>query len=146
MRIMLGGGGVKSLKEVEFKVYSQWGEDGIIQYLIQILPILNKTFIEFGVQDYTEANTRFLLEADNWSGMIMDGSKENMDTVRREDIYWRYDLNAVPVFITRENINTLLLKSGFDRDLGILSIDIDGNDYWVWKEINVMQPRIIICE
>ena len=139
-------GGVKSLKEVEFKVYSQWGEDGIIQYLIQILPILNKTFIEFGVQDYTEANTRFLLEADNWSGMIMDGSKENMDTVRREDIYWRYDLNAVPVFITRENINTLLLKSGFDRDLGILSIDIDGNDYWVWKEINVMQPRIIICE
>ena len=47
----------------------------------------------------------------------MDGSKENMDTVRREDIYWRYDLNAVPVFITRENINTLLLKSGFDLSL-----------------------------
>ncbi|MCM1543561.1 MAG: hypothetical protein NC121_20240 [Blautia sp.] len=139
-------GGVVSLKDVEFKVYSQWGEEGIIQYLINTVPVLNKTFIEFGVQDYTEANTRFLLEEDNWSGMIMDGSKSNMDAVKKENIYWRYDLEAFPVFITRENINTLLLKSGFDSDLGLLSIDIDGNDYWVWKEINVMEPRIVICE
>lgn len=139
-------GGVKSLRDVEFKVFSQWGEDGIIQYLINTLPILNRTFIEFGVQDYTESNTRFLLEENNWSGMIMDGSKEYMDAVRKEDIYWRYDLKAFPFFVTRENINELLLKSGFDVDLGLLSIDIDGNDYWVWKEISAMKPRIVICE
>lgn len=71
---------------------------------------------------------------------------DNMEAVRREDIYYWYDLKAIPVFITRENINTLFLESSFDRDLGILNIDIDGNDYWVWKEINVMKPRIIICE
>ncbi len=78
--------------------------------------------------------------------MIIDGSKENMDAVRREDIYWRYDLKAVDAFITKENINELLRQSGFDEDLGILSIDIDGNDYWVLQEINVVKPRILICE
>ncbi len=127
-------------------MYSQWGEDGIIQWLIRQIPIENKTFIEFGVQNYEEANTRFLLEENNWSGMIIDGSKENMDAVKREDIYWRYDLKAVDAFITRENINELLKQSGFNEDLGILSIDIDGNDYWVLQEINVVKPRILICE
>ena len=67
-------GGVNSIQEVEFKVFSQWGEDGIIQWLIRQIPIKNETFIEFGVEDYKEANTRFLLEENNWSGMIIDGS------------------------------------------------------------------------
>ncbi len=141
-----GGQNVHTIRDAEFKVYSQWGEDGIIQWLIRQIPIENKTFIEFGVEDYKEANTRFLLEENNWSGMIIDGSKENMDAVRREDIYWRYDLQAVAAFITKENINELLKQSGFDEDLGILSVDIDGNDYWVLQEINVVKPRILICE
>lgn len=141
-----GGQNVHTIRDAEFKVYSQWGEDGIIQWLIRQIPIENETFIEFGVEDYKEANTRFLLEENNWSGMIIDGSKENMDAVTREDIYWRYDLQVVAAFITKENINELLKQSGFDEDLGILSIDIDGNDYWVLQEINVVKPRILICE
>jgi hypothetical protein len=64
---------IKSLQETEFKVFSQCGDDGIIQYLINYLDIGNKTFIEFGVEDYLESNTRFLLINDNWSGLIMDG-------------------------------------------------------------------------
>lgn len=140
------GGGVNSIQEVEFKVFSQWGEDGIIQWLIRQIPIKNETFIEFGVENYREANTRFLLEENNWSGMIIDGSKQNMDSVKKEELYWRYDLKAVDAFITRENINELLAQSGFDEDLGLLSIDIDGNDYWVWEKIEVVKPRIVICE
>lgn len=137
---------IESIRDVEFKVYSQWGEDGIIQWLIHMIPIKNKTFIEFGVENYQEANTRFLLIENNWSGMIMDGSKRNIEAIRESKLYWRYDLQAVEAFITKENINSLLLKSGFDSDLGLLSIDIDGNDYWVLKEIEVMKPRILICE
>lgn len=137
---------ILSIRDVEFKVYSQWGEDGIIQWLIHILPIKNKTFIEFGVQSYVEANTRFLLEENNWSGMIMDGSTCDMEAIRKSELYWRYDLYAKDVFITKANINDLLLESGFDEDLGLLSVDIDGNDYWVLKEISVMRPRILICE
>jgi hypothetical protein len=60
-----------SVQEAEFKVFSQWGEDGIVQYLINKLPIENEVFIEFGVEDYTELNTRFLLENDNWSGLVL---------------------------------------------------------------------------
>ncbi|MDI6739908.1 MAG: hypothetical protein QME74_06045, partial [Candidatus Edwardsbacteria bacterium] len=60
---------LKSIQDAEFKVYSQFGDDGIIQYLISQIPIENKSFIEFGVQDYTESNTRFLLKNDNWRGL-----------------------------------------------------------------------------
>src|SRR5687768_12224968 len=67
---------IKNLDEVEFQVFSQWGDDGIIQYLVNKLDIPNKTFIEFGVEDYKESNTRFLLISNNWSGYVIDGSAE----------------------------------------------------------------------
>ena len=74
-----------SLHEVEFKVFSQWGDDGIIQYLINKIQ-MPKNFVEFGVESYHEANTRFLLMNDNWSGLILDGSKENIENVHNQDI------------------------------------------------------------
>jgi hypothetical protein len=137
---------VSSLREVEFKVFSQWGEDGIIQYLTWKLPIPNKTFVEFGVETYVESNTRFLLMNDNWRGLVMDGSQRNVDAIRMDPIYWRHDLTAVASFITRDNINQLISSYVDDDDIGLLSVDIDGNDYWVWKEITAVNPRIVICE
>lgn len=130
----------------EFKVFSQSGEDGVIQWLIHNIPIQSKRFIEFGVQNYTESNTRFLLMHDNWSGLIMDGSQENMDYVKQDNICWMHDLKPVPAFVTAENINTLIRDNGFAGEVGILSIDIDGNDYWVWKAISCVQADIVICE
>jgi hypothetical protein len=127
-------------------VFSQWGEDGIIQYLTNAISIKNKTFIEFGVESFLEANCRFLMMKDNWSGFVIDGSTENIRKLRESYFYWKYDINAVDAFITRENINDLLLKSGFDEDVGILSIDIDGNDYHVLEAISTFKPRILICE
>ncbi|MEZ5053467.1 MAG: hypothetical protein R2807_01670 [Chitinophagales bacterium] len=137
---------VQNLEDVEFKVFSQWGDDGIIQYLISQIEIPNKTFVEFGVENYTEANTRFLLMNNNWSGLIMDGSEENMNYVRNDSIYWKYDLQCKAAFIDTENVNSLIASAGFDKELGILHIDIDGNDYWVWKAVHVVQPIIVIIE
>ena len=134
------------LQEYEFKVFSQWGEDGIIQYLIHQVEIRNKIFVEFGVQDYRESNTRFLLQNDNWSGLVIDASSESIERIKAEPIYFRNDLRAVCAFIDRENINDLLGSNGIKGDIGILSVDIDGNDYWVWEAINCVQPRIVICE
>lgn len=127
-------------------MFSQSGEDGIIQWLICNIEIRSKRFIEFGVQNYTESNTRFLLMHDNWSGLIMDGSKEDMDYVHQDNICWMHDLKAVPRIHTAENINALIRENGFDGEIGILSIDIDGNDYWVWKAIDSVQADIVICE
>jgi hypothetical protein len=102
--------------------------------------------VEFGVENYSESNTKFLLMHDNWTGLIMDASPDNMKYARSCNFYWRHSLHAVDAFITRENINDLIADGGMTGDIGILSIDIDGNDYHVWKEINVISPRIVICE
>jgi hypothetical protein len=137
---------IRSLDEVEFQVYSQWGDDGIIQYLISKIDFPHKTFIEFGVENYRESNTRFLLINNHWSGFIIDGSEKNIEYVKRDIISWACDLTAEAAFINKENINSLLLKSGFEPEVGILSIDIDGNDYWIWDEINVIDPILVIAE
>lgn len=135
-----------NLSGVEFKVFSQWGEDGIIQYLISKVPIVNRVFIEFGVEDYAESNTRFLMMNNNWQGLVIDGSERHISTIKAADYYWRFNLTGVAAFITRENINKLILGAGLQGDIGILSVDIDGNDYWVWEAIDVVSPRIVICE
>lgn len=135
-----------SLEEVEFRVYSQFGEDGIIQWLIHNVDIEDKTFIEFGVEDYTEANTRFLLMNNNWTGLVMDGSKANMEHLKSREWFWKYDLTAADAFITKDNINQLIVNAGFKGDIGILSIDLDGNDWWILNAINCVSPRILICE
>ena len=136
----------ENIRGAEFQVFSQWGDDGIIQYLINNIDIPYKTFVEFGVENYTEANTRFLLINDNWVGLVMDGDKQNMNYVKNDIISWAHEIYAVDTFITKENINKLLSNLPFDKELGILSIDIDGNDYWIWKEIDVVNPIIVIVE
>jgi hypothetical protein len=135
-----------ALQDYEFKIFSQWGEDGIIQRLINNIEIKHKTFIEFGVETFVEANCRFLMMHDNWRGFVMDGSAENINFLKQSYFYWRYDLKAVSAFITRDNINALLEHSGFDADVGILSVDLDGVDYHVLEAINGFSPRILICE
>jgi hypothetical protein len=136
---------VGSIQETEFRVFSQFGEDGIIQFLISNVDIPNKTFVEFGVENYKEANTRFLLANNNWSGLIIDGSRSNIDSVKNDAIYFWHDLTALNAFITKDNINSLI-GSRFSGDIGLLSIDIDGNDYWIWEAIEIVNPRIVICE
>ncbi len=137
---------VADLSEFEFSVFSQFGEDGIIHWLTSKIMDLPKVFIEFGVGDYTEANTRFLMVTKNWRGLVIDGSMENMDRVRQQDIYWRHALKAVSHFIDKDNINSLFLDNGISGEIGLLSIDIDGNDYWVWEAIHSVNPAIIVCE
>jgi hypothetical protein len=137
---------LQNIQLAEFKVFSQWGDDGIIQFLVDYLDIDNKTFIEFGVESYTEANTRLLLINNNWAGLVMDGSAEYINKIKQEELYWQQQLTAVPAFITAENINSLITQNGFTGETGLLHIDIDGNDYWVWKAITTISPVIVIVE
>ncbi len=130
----------------EFKVFSQSGEDGIIQFLVNHLSIENRTFIEFGVEDFSESNCRFLLMKDQWRGFVLDGSAGNIARLRRADYYWRHALESTSSFVTRENVGALLEASGFDKNLGILSIDIDGVDYHVLEALREWRPSILIVE
>ncbi|MDX2252314.1 MAG: hypothetical protein NW202_08510 [Nitrospira sp.] len=142
----LSGTPISALSQAEFRVFSQWGEDGIIQRLIQTISINHRVFVEFGVQDYQESNTRFLLMHNNWAGLVIDADQGNVDKIRQDEIYWRYNLKAECSFVTRDNINALLKSNGVDGDIGLLSIDIDGNDYWVWEAIEAVEPCIVVVE
>ncbi len=64
--------------------------------------------MEFGVQDYLESSTRFLVVKDHWSGLVIDGSAENVEKIRRSEIYWQHRLRAECAFITRDNINDVI--------------------------------------
>lgn len=136
----------KSLDDVEFSVFSQWGDDGIIQYLTNQIDIPSKIFVELGVGDYRESNTRFLLMNDNWSGLVLDSSPKNVKRIKRSHYYWKYDLRAKAVFVDRENINQLIVEDGFHNEIGLLNIDVNGNDYWIWEAINVIEPIIVVME
>ncbi|HSD22928.1 MAG TPA: hypothetical protein VLB79_01235 [Solirubrobacterales bacterium] len=136
----------RTLPESEFGVFSQWGEDGIIQFLTRRVPIENDVFVEIGVQDYRESNTRFLLEKDDWRGLIVDAGSAHLDFLARSELGWRHWIDAVSAFVDRENVNRLITAAGIEGDIGLLSIDIDGNDYWVLEAVEVVSPRILVVE
>lgn len=139
-------GRYERLRDAEFRVFSQFGEDGIIQYLISKVPIEHDVFVEFGVHDYSESNTRFLLCNDNWRGLILDGGTAHIDFVRSNTLGWRHTIDALSVFVTRDNINEAIAEAGISGDIGLLSVDIDGNDYWVLDSVDIVSPRILITE
>jgi hypothetical protein len=139
-------GPIGDIHEAEFRVYSQFGDDGIIQHLIHNTAISERRFVEFGVENYTESNTRFLLMNNNWSGLIVDASKNHVDFVKRDPIYWRHDLTAEAAFLTPENVDEILVRNGFTGEIGLLSIDVDGNDYWLWERVSAVSPVIVIVE
>jgi hypothetical protein len=130
----------------EFKAFSQNGEDGIIQFLLSKVPIERKIFVEFGIGSYRECNSKFLLKNNNWSGLVIDGSAEYIQQLRQDPLYWQHNLQSECAFITKDNINQIISGNNITGDIGILSVDIDGNDYWIWEAINCIQPRIVICE
>lgn len=76
----------------------------------------------------------------------MDGSEEWMAAVRKSNLAWRHTLHAKAAWVTAGNANELISSAGIGGDIGILSVDIDGMDYWVWEAITVVQPRIVIAE
>lgn len=135
-----------NIAAAEFKVFSQTGDDGIIQYLINKVHIKKTSFVEFGVENYVESNTRFLLKYNNWSGVVIDGSEKSIRYIESDDIYYQHELKAVKAFITKDNINELIGSQGLKGEIGLLSVDIDGNDYWVWKAISIVDPVIVVAE
>ncbi|TPX34711.1 hypothetical protein SmJEL517_g02675 [Synchytrium microbalum] len=121
----------------EIKFYSQNGEDGAIQYIFANLGTTNKYYVEFGVFDGTECNTKWLWENQRWDGLLMDGKAKSYDS--------RVIHNH---FINRTNIVPLFQKYEVPNAFDILSVDLDSSDYWVLKAILTAKyrPRVIIIE
>ncbi len=139
----------KSLEAYGYKVYSQNDEDGIIHEIFRRIGATNKTFIEFGVQNGLECNSHLLLFY-GWNGLWIEGSDEYCKEIRMKfrPVIDNGQLQIMNSFVTRENINKLLAKytGGGYFEVDLLSIDIDGNDIYVWEAISDVLPRVVVIE
>jgi len=124
---------MNELSKYEKKVFSQNGEDGIIEEIFNRIGVTNKYFVEFGVQNGKECNTRNLCQNYGWKGLQMDCNDYKSNNIKQE-------------FINAENINKIFKKYKVPRKFDLLSIDIDYNYFWVWKSLKDYYPRVVIIE
>jgi hypothetical protein len=134
------------IERAEFRVFSQFGEDGIVQFLVQRVPVEHRVFVEIGVEDYAESNTRFLLVHDAWRGLIVDSGSAHRRFLDDSRLIWRHTIDAVTAFVDRENVNDTIRGGGVEGPIGLLSLDIDGNDYWLLEAIGCVSPQILVVE
>jgi hypothetical protein len=132
------------------RIFSQFEEDGLLLYLDAVLELEQRTFVDIGAADGINSNcANFALNL-GWHGLFIDGDSELIARGRR--FYQEHpDTQLWPpvfvqAFITRENINQLILDAGFSGPIGIMSIDIDGNDYWVWEAVSAVDPAVVVIE
>lgn len=123
------------LTEYEAQVYSQGGEDGVLEYIYDCIGATTRSYVEFGAWDGQHlSNTANLRLHKGWSGLLMEGSdRADRSLVKRE-------------FVNAENVEALFAKYEVPETFDLLSIDIDGNDYWVWKAIEKFTPRVVVVE
>lgn len=137
----------KRLNKYEYQVYSQNGEDGIIEEIFKRIGTSSKFFVELGVENGLECNTAFLL-IKGWRGAWIEGSKKYVDQINKRffSLINSRTLKVKEAFINSENIESLFLKLKVPDEFDFLSIDIDGNDYWVWKAISKYRPKVVAIE
>jgi hypothetical protein len=130
-----------------FKVYSQNDEDGIIQEIFRRIGTTNRRFVEFGVDTGLECNSVKLL-VEGWQGLWIEADRLRASSVRRHfaPFIESSKLALVEALVTAENIDQLLTEAGVSGEIDLLSIDIDFNDYWIWKAITAVQPRVLAIE
>ena len=137
-------------EDVEFRSFSQNGEDGILLYIFSLIGMSNNKCVEICAGDGIECNTANLIINHGFHGLLFDGDKSNIE---RGKIFYSqlrdtfvYPPKLFQAWITRENINELIQSNGFYGEIDLLSLDMDGVDYWIWKEINCINPRVVVLE
>lgn len=136
--------------ETGFKNFSQFEEDGLLLYIFSIIGMGSKTFVDLGSNDCVNSNCANLAIHFGWKGLFIDGDQSMIEIGKK--FYskypnpWNHPQQFLCSFITPENVNSLLEQKGMKGEIELLSIDIDGNDYWIWKEIEVIQPKVVVIE
>jgi hypothetical protein len=138
------------LEEVEFRVYSQNGEDGLLLYLFTLIGATNKRCVEICAGNGLECNTANLIINHGWKGLLFDGSGDNVREGMEFYETCRDTFTSPPTFveawITTDSVNQLIRDHGFAGDVDLLSLDLDGNDYWIWEALDCIDPRAVILE
>ena len=136
---------ITRLEQSECKIYSQNGEDGILDYIITMLGIVKPNFIEIGVGTYMEANTRFIYDRFYPKGIIIDAEKNLTNKVFSNINSWKGDLRVIEEKVSTRNINEIISKN-CDFNVDIFSLDIDSIDYWIIDELKPNISKIFVAE
>lgn len=137
------------LSAASYNIFTYHGEDGIIYYLSRQLQPLKRLFVDIGSGDCIKSNCAALATHFGWRGLFLDNDAAQLNVGRR---FYRQKIEkgAVISFVkekaTPSGINNILEREGVSGEIGLLSIDIDGNDYWLWEAIHVIQPQIVVIE
>lgn len=144
------GDPLPKLSETEFRAYSQNGEDGILLYLFSLVGTTNKVAIEICAGDGTECNSANLILNHGWTGLLVDGNEESVAKGRaffsRHPDTFSFPPQFAHAWIDRETVNDLISSHGFAGEVDLLSVDLDGVDYWIWEAIEVVRPRVVALE
>lgn len=135
------------LERYGYKAFSQNDEDGIIEEIFRRIVCHSKVFVEFGVEDGLESNCHLLLHK-GWTGLWIEGNQEYYEQIRYKfrPMIRQGTLKVENAFITRENINGLIRSAGISGKIGLLSIDVDGNDYYIWEAVDAVAPAVVVIE
>jgi hypothetical protein len=137
---------IKNLDEISFKVFSQNNEDAILEYLVLSLKLKDIKFIEIGTEDYSESNTRYIYEKYNCDGLIIDNTKDLISKVSKQLHIWKGNLAIEESLVNKENVNFIIDKHFNKKNIDIFSLDIDGIDYWILKELPDNLSKVVVAE
>ena len=139
-----------ALLRSESRLFSQNGEAGLLLHIFSKIGVTDRRLIEFGIGNVEKCNSTNLVLSFGWSGLLIDGADGSIDQSRRfHEAHARVDSSRVQIvqaWIEPETINALFAQHGFSEEIDLLSVDIDGNDYWVWKAIEEVRPRVVMIE
>jgi hypothetical protein len=148
--LIAAGRPLPSFGDAEMRFYSQNGEDGIIQLLLAATGTQTRRAVEICAGDGVECNSANLIVNHGWTGLLIDGGEEILTRGKRfyeegaQTRYWPPVLKRA--WVTRDTINALVTDAGFAGDIDLLSIDIDGVDYWVWEALDCVRSRVVVIE
>jgi hypothetical protein len=149
-RQLVSQGSAPALRDTGYRIFSQFEEDGKLLFIFAALGIPRGTFIDIGAADGIDSNCANLALNFRWSGLFIDG---NADNIKRGETYYNehtdtclYPPKFIHAMVKRENINDLINQASLGDQIDLMSIDIDGNDYWVWDAIDCVTPSVVIVE
>jgi hypothetical protein len=148
--LLHSGGKLPKFEDTGFRVFSQNDEDGYLLYIFSLIGTTNRQAVEICAGDGIQCNTANLIINHSWTGLLFDGNKELIEKGKKfyaqcpDTFSWSPKL--VSAWITAENVNQLITENGLNGEIDLLSLDMDGIDYWIWKAIDCISPRVIILE
>jgi hypothetical protein len=138
------------LGDVEFRAFSQNGEDGILWYIFSLIGTQTKTVVEICAGDGMQCNAANLIVNHGWTGLLFDGDEGNVERgrafYRSHPDTFLFPPRFVHAWIDRDNVNSLISGENISGEIDLLSLDIDGIDYWLWQALSVVRPRVVVAE